>query len=336
MLKLFLLAIGVGALIGLVWHIGPGAIAATVVTLGPGALLSILVPTLLVYLLEAVGWRWTLRQHAIRVGFGRLFAIRMAGEAINSSTPAAYVGGEPLKAYLLKSYGVPMVDGLASVITAKTIMTLAQIVFMGCGLVLSIWRLPPGRGPLLGGLASLVLLAFGVFLFILVQRRGLGASVLALLRQVRIKIEALDRHRDKLLTLDQSIQAFYRNDRRAFGMSFVAYLLGWMTETLEVYAIFYFLAVPIDVLTAFCLAALAILIKGGTFFIPGSLGAQEGGYVLLLLAFGYTDITGITFALIRRLREVFWILFGLGCLVIVRGRGAMAWLPSGQGVGKAG
>lgn len=336
MLKLILLAIGVGALIGLVWHIGPGAIAATIVSLGPGAVLAILVPSLIVYLLEAVGWRWTLGQHALRVGFGRLFAIRMAGEAINASTPAAYVGGEPLKAYLLKSYGVPMVEGLASAITAKTIMTLAQIVFMGCGLVLSVWLLDLRQGTFLAALGSLTLLVVGVSVFVLVQRRGLGASVLALFRHLRIKVAALDRHRDKLLTLDQVIQGFYRNDRRAFGMSFLAFFLGWVTETLEVYAILYFLAVPIDVLTALCLAALTMLIKGGTFFIPGSLGAQEGGYLLLLLTFGYTELTGITFALIRRLREVVWILVGLGCLVAVRGRGAMAWLPHGQGVEKTG
>jgi hypothetical protein len=32
------------------------------------------------------------------------------------------------------------------------------------------------------------------------------------------------------------------------------------------------------------------------FFIPGSLGAKDGGNMLLLRVFGYSDITGITFA----------------------------------------
>ena len=52
--------------------------------------------------------------------------------------PAAYVGGEPLKAYLLKPYGVPMVEGMASVITAKTTMTLAQVLFILLGLGLAV------------------------------------------------------------------------------------------------------------------------------------------------------------------------------------------------------
>ncbi len=76
----------------------------------------------------------------------------------------------------------------------------------------------------------------------------------------------------------------------------------------------------VDVWTSISIAALTVFIKGGTFFIPGSLGAQEGGYTLLLMSFGYSEVTGITFALIRRLREILWILIGLGCLMLLQGK----------------
>jgi hypothetical protein len=61
-----------------------------------------------------------------------------------------------------------------------------------------------------------------------------------------------------------------------------------------------------------------VFIKGGTFFIPGSLGAQDGSNPLLLKAFGYSDVTGITFALLRRFRELVWIGIGLLCLARTR------------------
>ena len=60
-----------------------------------------------------------------------------------------------------------------------------------------------------------------------------------------------------------------------------------------------------------------MFIKGGSFFIPGSLGAQDGGNVLLLQAFGYSDVTGMAFALLRRFRELVWIGIGLLCLAMV-------------------
>ena len=74
---------------------------------------------------------------------------------------------------------------------------------------------------------------------------------------------------------------------------------------------------PVTVLSALAIGALSVLIKGGTFFIPGSLGAQDAGNLLLLTAFGYGEVTGITFALLRRFREFVWIALGLVCLAIM-------------------
>jgi hypothetical protein len=37
----------------------------------------------------------------------------------------------------------------------------------------------------------------------------------------------------------------------------------------------------------------------------------------LLRAFGYSDVTGITFALLRRFRELAWIGIGLLCLAMM-------------------
>ena len=150
MLKLIFLIVGLAALIGIILHIGIEPILHTVSQLGLFHLGFILLPMIVVYGLEALGWQVTLGPHARKIGFLRLFAIRMAGETVNVTTPTAYVGGEPLKAYLLKRYGVPMVDGLASVITAKTTMTLAQVFFILLGLALTFWIIGES-GSLLGG-----------------------------------------------------------------------------------------------------------------------------------------------------------------------------------------
>ena len=118
MLKLIFLIIGLVALVGIILHIGLDPILHTVSQLGLLQFGVILLPMIVVYGLETVGWQLTLGAHAQKVGFMRLFTIRMAGETVNVTTPTAYVGGEPLKAYFLKRYGVPMVDGLACLSTS--------------------------------------------------------------------------------------------------------------------------------------------------------------------------------------------------------------------------
>ena len=320
MLKFVFLIIGLFALVGIVLHIGLEPILHAVSQLGPLPLVIILIPMTIVYGLEAWGWRLTLGAYAGKVRFLRLFAIRMAGETVNVTTPAAYMGGEPLKAYWLKRYGVPMVESMASVITAKTTMTLAQILFILLGMGLAFWIMDAASHYWMAMMVSLGLLAFGVGLFVVFQRYGLGMGGLILLQTCGIRLAFLERRKPQLQKMDATIQRFYSQNGRTFYMALGTFFLAWLCETLEVYAILYFLDVSAGVWTSISIAALTVFIKGGTFFIPGSLGAQEGGYTLLLMSFGYTEVTGITFALIRRLREILWILVGLGCLILLKGK----------------
>ena len=127
---------------------------------------------------------------------------------------------------------------------------------------------------------------------------------------------------DKLKELDRTILNFYSMHQSTFYASTGVYFLGWLAEALEVFVIIYYLGGPATVVSAVSIGALSVFIKGGTFFIPGSLGAQDGGNLLLLKAFGYSDVTGITFALLRRFRELVWIGIGLACLAVLGKKGA--------------
>ena len=317
MLRLVLLLIGLLSLGFLVWHIGPARILQASAGLGPVALGVILLPSLLMYVIETYGWRLTLGQQATRVSFRRLFAIRSAGEVVNLTTPVAYVGGEPLKAYLLKSQGVPLVEGLASVVLAKTIMTIAQVLFILLGIGLAVWILGGSvdAGDLaLAAFIGLCLLAFGTAAFLIVQSRGLFMGLLQVLRLCRLRVTYMEKREQKLRELDQTILEFYTQKQGAFLWTTIVFFAGWLAEALEVYAMLYYLGGPVDFLTAVSIGGISVFIKGGTFFIPGSVGAQDGGNLVLLLAFGYTDVTGITFALLRRIRELVWIGIGLACL----------------------
>jgi uncharacterized protein (TIRG00374 family) len=321
-LRYLLLVLGLLTLGFLVWHIGPGRIY-DAAQLGPVALLVLLIPSVIMYVIEAYGWKITLGPSAKDIPFWRVLAIRTAGEVVNMTTPTAYVGGEPLKAYLLKKHNVPMVEGLASVIIAKTTMTIAEVLFILLGVALAFWIVGANGSSGQTGAAALLsvgLLLFGIAAFVFVQRQGLFTWILEFLRKTGLKIAYLEAREEKLRSLDRTILEFYRHNRPAFYSSTGLFFLGWMAEALEVYVIIYYLGGPAMALSAISIGALSVFIKGGTFFIPGSLGAQDGGNLLLLTAFGYSEVTGITFALLRRFRELVWIGLGLLCLALVGGR----------------
>ena len=305
-----LLLLGIVVLAALVLYSGPLTLVDQLRKLG-GNLLWVLVPSIAIYLFDALGWRATLGRHAERIRFGRLFMIRMAGEAVNFSTPAAYLGGEPMKAYLLSRYGVPLVDGLASVVTAKTTMTLAQVLFILIGVAATFALLNRSSELILTGLVGLMMLGFGIGVFMAVQRRGLFVGISRLLERIGLRIRWLKEREKKLEALDEAISDFYSRDRRGFISSLLYFFIGWVIGAAEVYLILYLLGEPRSFLTAFAIEALAVFVKGGTSFIPGSVGGQEAGTVMLFVAFGYTSATGVTFAIVRRFREILWLIFGL-------------------------
>ncbi len=326
MLRYFLLALGLAVLGLLIWHIGPGNIYEAATQLGPMALLVILIPSVMMYIIEAYGWKVVLGRSAQAVPFWRLLAIRTAGEVVNMTTPTAYLGGEPLKAYLLTKSNVPMAEGAASVVIAKTTMTIAEVFYILVGIVLGFLIL--GTGSSAGQTVTAALLSVGVLVcsiagFVFIQRRGLFASILAIVRKLGLRIGFLESQEEHLRSIDRTIQDYYKDHQRAFYASIGVYFFGWMAESVEVFIIIYYLGGPASLLSAFSIGALAVFIKGGSFFIPGSLGAQDGGNLLLLQAFGYSDVTGLTFALLRRFRELVWIGIGLMCLATI-GKSAKA------------
>jgi hypothetical protein len=56
---------------------------------------------------------------------------------------------------------------------------------------------------------------------------------------------------------------------------------------------------------------MAQLIRNASFFIPLSIGAQEGGLLLIFTALGMPGALGITVSFVRRIKEILWVCLGL-------------------------
>ena len=52
------------------------------------------------------------------------------------------------------------------------------------------------------------------------------------------------------------------------------------------------------------------IVRAGTFFIPGTLGSQEAAFLLATGAITGDPALGVATALIRRVREIVWLILG--------------------------
>ena len=73
----------------------------------------------------------------------------------------------------------------------------------------------------------------------------------------------------------------------------------------------HYLGWRIDFADSWIIEAFAQLVRAGTFFIPASIGAQESAMVLVCGIVTGDATVGLAAALVRRARELLWILAGV-------------------------
>lgn len=314
-LRLILLACGIGLFSALVIGIGPATIASSFAQLSWRLLVILWFPFVLVTVFDTLGWRFALVHD--RVPFRALLSARMAGEAFNSTTLTASIGGEGVKAWLLREH-VSIDTSLPSVIVAKTTLTIAQGLFLLLGIGMASSVLPPGSALLRGMQWMLVVETVAVGGFLLVQMSGTLTRAGRLLGWIGL----LDRGGggETFGRLDRALWMFYRHEPRRLLLSIGCHFVGWLFSALETYVILHFLGAPVSLATATVVEAFGTGVRFATFMVPAHFGALEGGHVAAFLALGLEAATGLSFSLVRRVREAAWI--GLGFLMLAERRSA--------------
>ncbi len=265
----------------------------------------------LAFLIDSLSWQLTF----VTLGFGgswgvRLWKVRMVGEAVNSATPTATLGGEPVKAVLLnRHYAMPYGESVTSLVLARTTNLLALVVFLAVGFALMMGsvQLPAGYTASAGiGLAAL---GIGIVLLYLVQRFKVSSATGRWLARGRLGAW-LGRALGHIHDLEDRLINFYAGHRLRFAAAFALALVNWMLGAAELYATLWFLDRPVTFAEAWIIEAGAQLVRSATFFIPAGIGAQEGAFLLLCGAITGQPALGLAVALIRRLREIIWIAWG--------------------------
>lgn len=114
--------------------------------------------------------------------------------------------------------------------------------------------------------------------------------------------------------IDLAVESTYRRTG-AVTASFVFSLVGWIVGTGEVFLITRLVGTPVSWRDAFVLESLGQAIRGAGFAIPGALGVQEGGYLLLAPLAGLAPNAALALSLAKRAREL---LLGLPGLLYLR------------------
>lgn len=317
MLRGFLLAGGALALVLLVRHFGLDSITAALTRVTWWQLGLICLVHGISMVLDTLGWRYTIV--AARPPFLRLLAARCAGQAVNVVTALGGVGGEAVKAWLLRR-DVPYEQSVPSLILAKTAEVVGQTLLLVTGILLA-WATGSVGATLLQPMAYLLLVqVIAVSGFILVQVAGGVGRVGRLLAWVG---GGHGVHR-----IDGAVRTFYRSHWRALFLSVGFHFVSWLVGAVEALLILHSLHVPASLVTATVIEALGSGVRFATFFVPASLGTLEGANAAAFAALGWAASDGLAFTFVRRGRQMVWIGLGLSVLVAMGATRASVRAPA--------
>ena len=297
---------------GVVWKLGVQNVMDRMAMMGWG-ILPVLCVSLAWKCSNTAAWRLAFPPDTDVPGFWRLFRVNLAGDVVNNLVPTGNLGGELAKPYLLRGQ-VPVSRTLSSVVANKTMEVLSGFVFVALGVGGALLSLPlDGRIQI--GLAAAVLLGgTGIVLVCLVQRRRPLSRLLDLFGRLGVRVRFLDRHRAAIQRVEAGLVAFYGCSRRRLITCLGMRLGSWVLGALETFLIMRLMGLDISPSAAFYVVALNVVIETVFFFVPGGLGTFEAGHAYLFFTMGLDPATGVSVALVKRFREVFWMGMGVALL----------------------
>lgn len=274
-------------------------------------MLAIMGIYLVAFVVDSLSWQIALPDVPLDSEWAyRMWKVRMVGEAFNSLLPAGGMGGEPIKAVLMnKHYGVGYTDVTTSLLLTKTINMISLVLFLAGGFSLMAGSALPSSYKTISA-TGLGVFALSIVLFFIIQRMRIASHTGQWLSKTRVgrKVGTILHH---IHAMDDRLVEFYTRRRGRFLAATLLGLLNWMLGILEIYYAALFLGHPITMTDAWIVEAALQLVRTGAFFIPAGIGAQEGLLVLIFTAMTGVPTLGAAVAIVRRLREIVWIGWGL-------------------------
>lgn len=293
------LAVGLALLGLLLAQHDLGALAAALAAVGWGVLWATLAHLPTVWL-DMLAWRHLVAA-ARRPGRMAMFGFRWIGESVNALLPAAQVGGDVARARLLALAGVPGAEAGASVVVDFTLGLATQVVFSLVGVAALLAFVAPGDlgAPVVAAVAGVVAVAALVYG---IQRAGAIALVGRFLGTLA-RGESWRGVAGGVAAMEDRLRELYA--RRTDLLVAAGWrLASWFAHAAEVWIVLAFLGVDAGFVAALVIESLTAAIRSAAFMIPGALGAQEGGIVVLFALLGLPPDAAWAVAMVKRIREL--------------------------------
>jgi uncharacterized protein (TIRG00374 family) len=269
------------------------------------AVIGFITISIIMMLLQTMRWQVITKSEGMKIPFLNLLSYKIVGFGISFITPAAKVGGEPIRAGLMKKHGVSFHKGLSTIIIDK-LMDFSTIgLLFGIAVILAVTTMDfPVTIKLMMG--SIALFFAGLIAYIYYQLLHKKNFLLRLFKRLRLnKIKSLTNVEEKLVEFEETIRSFYIHKKKAFMKIVLLSVLNWLSMFIE-----YKFAILIFGISSISFSAIFLIITmmgiAYLFPIPLALGVLEAGQVSTFNALDLNPLAGFGLSMIIRFRDLAW------------------------------
>lgn len=270
------------------------------------------------YVFNTVTWYIIIQSGGrIKINLLWLYKLTVSGFALNYATPGGLMGGEPYRIMAL----APVVGterASSSVILYSMTHIYSHFWFWTISVALFLITQPITPLAVAIATAVTVFCLAGLWLFKRGYRNGLAVATMNFLGRMPLAGKwargVIERHRDKLDTIDQQTTALRGQNKRSFRVAVLTELACRVCSAAEIFLILSLIRPDVNYVDCILILAFTSLFANLLFFMPMQIGGREGGFLMSVAGLGMTAGAGIFTALIIRLRELLWT--GIGLLLI--------------------
>jgi len=248
---------------------------------GPAGIGAFTLNIFLIFLLDSISWKIILNSYGYSPPFKDILSAKLVGFTINYLTPSMYVGGEPLRTYMIaKKNSLSITRVGATVIVNKFLELGAALFFIYLG---SIWTLIEYKLPREVFIAVLIAnIIFGIgigmiFVSFLYQKKFF-TPLIKLIQRVKFFSKPLEKIAPQISEMEDDVFRAFKEHRKNTSFAFGLNLLSGFLVFLKPFIFFYFLKVILKLPQLALVFALTQLLFAFQ-FTPGSLGIFEVGEV---------------------------------------------------------
>jgi glycosyltransferase 2 family protein len=299
---------GLAVAVWLFWRENAAGVLALMRAAGAGLVVAA-AAHLLPMLANAKDWQLLMRG-AMRPKLAAVLHLVWIRESVNGMLPVARIGGEIVSFRIMRGWGMRPSTAMASLIVDTQLTLISQVIFAIAGIGYLLGHTASGSLHLAANLAwGVALLTPVLVLFSLVHHASPFERLTQFFnRATSGKLAALV---GESARIDQSIKHIWRQRGIVTRYLLVWQSLQCLATALEIWLALYFLGAKVSFIEAVVLESLVQALSSVAFFVPGALGIQEGGFLIIGSGLGLDPQTCLALAGARRVRDLIIFLPGL-------------------------